>query len=57
MKKVQITDDIGNIIKVDKPVDVGFNFSSTARNPKKDQRGFFEKYVTIRSARSGLAVK
>tara|TARA_R100001591_G_scaffold52625_2_gene62653 strand:- start:1586 stop:5737 length:4152 start_codon:yes stop_codon:yes gene_type:complete len=39
-------DPAGNIIKVDKPVDVGFNFSSTSRNPKKDQRGFFEKYVT-----------
>ena len=39
-------DPAGNIIKVDKPVDVGFNFNSTVRNPKKDQRGFFEKYVT-----------
>ena len=39
-------DPSGNVIQVDKPMDTGLNFNSVARNPKKDQRGFFEKYVT-----------
>ena len=39
-------DPSGNVIQVDKPMDTGLNFNSVSRNPKKDQRGFFEKYVT-----------